>query len=233
MVSFDGVHRCDKSMSSSVNIDISSNEKTSKEGGTLVNPPDKMVPKLCKRLKDKFSNNHNTNLRNYIYSCELEGPRIKFLTIRPHDEFMYGRYSITDRNKCMRVFVNVINENIPYPFVGSIESNNSIFVHMHLMVLCTNSQLELIHKSLKDLFTIQHKLNQKQYAIMKSRPKSANDRLFMIRYYLGLKYNSESKQFLTKPSYLKNIVKDFPLREYDESINHELREMFDIFLSKK
>lgn len=233
-VSFDDDQRCikDISKSSCDNLNISS-RNSSKEGGTLVNPPDKVVNNHCKSLAKKFTDNHNNNLRDYIYSCEFEKSRIKFLTIRPHDEFMFGKYNIRTRSECISIFKKVLKENIEHPFIGSIEANNNIFVHCHLMIIITNKQLENLHKKLKDFFTIQHITGKKQYAVMKARPKSPMDRMFMIRYYLGLKFNPQTKQFSTKPSYLKNIINDFPLRIYDEQLDKLNKEMFDIFLQNK
>lgn len=234
MVSFDDIPRFSNNESKMSYPDISNSfKKPLGRVAPLVKQPDK-VETIAKNYKEKFKlDSHINNIRDYLYSCELEGPGVKFLTIRPHDEFMFGRYNITNRIQAVSVFKRLLKDKIPYPFIGSIEENNKIFIHCHLIVLCSNKKLDILVQRLKDDFTIQHKLTGKQYAIMKQRPQSPADRLFMIRYYLGLKYDFNSKKFYSKPSYLYNIVNQWPIRLYNEEVAKGFKEMFDIFLQNK
>lgn len=211
------------------NLPKNSSNISSKEGGTLVNPPDKLVTSVG-NLQVSFSKPFNLN--PYINGLMPYAGRLKFLTIRPHDQFIFGRYNVKCRKDAIKTIVNIVKENIPYPYGGSIESNNKIFCHVHLVILCSNSQLESLQKNLRDLVTCEHLITGKQHAVLKRRPPTPGDRYLMIKYYLGLKYNPEYSSFGFKPSYLKSIFNECPYNK-NSSISESLyKEFLEIKFSK-
>lgn len=227
-ISFDDIvgHKDKSTVSDSDPVDLPvKNLKESREL-PLVKAPDEIV-NHTKNYHKKYTKNHENELLPYIRALESHGNKVKFLTIRPHDEFIFGKYNVLTRKDAVKTIISILKENIKYPFAGSIESNNSIFVHCHLMVLCSNTELNILHQKLRDLLTSVHRLGNKQYAVVKKRPKDIGDRLFMIRYYLGLKYKEDS--FYSKKSYLFNIFYDMPKSTIPDEIAKEFTEILNEF----
>ena len=227
--SYDGINNSKKPLGMvSSTVKSTGKKPLGMEGGILVDPPDVVETKTHTQSK-----NYESKLREYEYSCKLEGSRIKFLTIRPHDEFMYGRYNITSRSEALRCWKKLLNTYINYPYIGSIEENNKIFLHTHLIILCSNQQLENLVKQLKPLFTVNHVLGLKQYAVMKQKPAGPKDRLFMIKYYLGLKHDPATQRWNKKPSYVCNVLKEWPLKTYNECADMAYDEVLKTFCLQK
>lgn len=131
---------------------------------------------------------------------------VKFLTIRPHGGTFSAMYSVFNNEDFLKSFHLMIYESFKHiPFIGSIEKNNDIGYHCHLMVDCSTKHLNSLKELHLSKFDVLHKYNLKQYAWMLSKP--TQDRLRGVIYFLG--YHNDPlcpKGIVQKKSYFHNIT---------------------------
>ena len=140
--------------------------------------------------------------------------RYKFITMRPHIQYIIGRYfqnKIPTRKEYAKKLIDILKKHIEITdgidyIAGSIEKNdNDPFAHFHFILECSNKNLEILKKLILDDITIDHKISKKQYAWKLS--KCTDGRIDkMIKYYLGVKENPKSNKYELKPSYEYSLI---------------------------
>lgn len=197
-VSFDDIPRNQSKVSEISDFNIS---KTSREGGNLGKP--------ARQTEILTYTDYIVDYRKRFfmeYKKLAIKKKIRLLTIRPNDEFIAQKYQLIskkgkiDYEQLDKSYIRAFNNLIPYDYTGSVEYNNKIrgykdkFIHFHLMIQCSNKQLEQLKIDLRNEFTILHLYKKKQFAVQISRMDYKNIDT-MINYYLGVRNDKQKDEF--------------------------------------
>lgn len=180
----------------------------------VINLAKKNCNSINKSVTKELSLEEHTNLYKFILG-NYDLSKCKYLNIRPHDQFILGRYWDKIRNKQFHndsddEFHYYLWEEIYKPiielilhdrnYVMSIEINNPSkkslsFIHFHIVIFnTTNSQFDLLIKKFKNEFSSNNLFfyrtvfnNEGHYPDYAVKPLSynINQKHFALLYYMG------------------------------------------------
>lgn len=162
------------------------------------------------------------NLYNVYYKVLCDGiQNYKYITIRPHDHLVCGMYGTTGHKNLINLFKDDLLNLIRCPFIGSVESNNSKFIHFHLILKCSRKQYETIRSNLINKYCLLEKaMKKKQYAIKQDKLEDERIRLFNL-YRLGYSvYKGQRKEshiclITNDKTLLDNVSQPITLDNYE------------------
>ena len=167
---------------------------------------------------------HNRSYeRLYAYVSTRNKSMIHFLTLRPSTSYICSRYfnNVVPSKEGYKIwFTNKLNKllnkyNVKYCYSMEDNVNHNIGVHAHI-ILCniTKRKSRKIMKDLRHYYTIQHLIENTQYALIFS-DKDYEKLDKGIKYFLGKKKMVTDFHF--KPSFIQH-QSNFTFRDVNRSI---------------
>lgn len=160
----------------------------------------------------------NTIKTECLYQVYKNWSSARFLTIRPHDHYIFGRYGVLNHQALMEEYRKLFNDLIQYPFMGSVEKNNNHFIHFHLIIFTpTKAQFKELMIKLREKLSLEYNLKQKDYTVREDILETPQTIRRFVLYHLGYKYQLNAM----KESFLTNILNSgIQNGDYDcESLN--------------
>lgn len=132
--------------------------------------------------------------------------KYKFITIRPHVQFMLGRYfsdSVPTPVEYSRKLLNILIDclrSLDYSaffIAGSVDKNKEdIGTHLHIILSCSLKNYDVFKKKILSTITMDHMIGyKKQYALKISKPFNSDVEV-MIRYYMGIRVKDKKSELI-------------------------------------
>jgi len=152
--------------------------------------------------------------------------KYKFITIRPHIQFMLGRYFSSNvpnafqySKKLLKLLIDSLQTlGLSNSLVaGSVDRNkDDIGTHIHCILNCSLRNYELFKKNILPTITMDHMIgHKKQYAIKISKCMDSHvDK--MVRYYIGIRAKAKKIELIYQiKGYNGSASNVLSLSEYD------------------
>lgn len=168
----------------------------------------------------------NLTYDNLLSKCQtkINFKAYKFITIRPHFQYILGRYFNSVPNtfqyskKLTQILFDALRTiGLSNSFVtGSVDKNkDNIGTHIHCILECSLRNYAFFKKEILQKLTLDHMMgNKKQYAVVISKCLDKHiDK--MVRYYSGIRANAKKAELIYNIIGQGSASDVLPLSEYD------------------